>query len=231
VNQEASGGIASWREGVRAGLPVAATFVAVNAGFGLAAEVAGIPPWAALALTIGVFAAPVQFAIVEMVGREPSAIVQMIVAGILINLRFFVMSLTLSQLFGRVPRARLLVSAQFVVASTYLLTFFRSRREPPVDPHAYFRGVATALLPAPIAGTALGLTFGDALPPVLAFGTTLLLPVYFALLLASDVKGRYEVGAAVGSFALTPVVEYVLPGWGTFVTALAIGVLVTASER
>jgi predicted branched-subunit amino acid permease len=222
---------ASWREGVRAGLSVAPTFVAVNTAFGLAAQVAGVPAWAAVALTLGVFAAPAQFAIAELAARGPSAMVQMIVVGILINLRFFVMSLTLAQLFGPVPRARLLLSAQLVVASTHLMTFFRARREPPVEAHAYFRGVAAGLIPAPVLGTALGLAFGRALSPVLAFGTTLLLPVYFALLLANDVKGRAEVAAAVGSFVLTPIVEYVLPGWGTFVAALAIGALITASER
>lgn len=222
---------ASWREGVRAGLSVAPTFIAVNGAFGLAAQVAGVPAWAAFALTLGVFAAPAQFAIVELAARSPPAMAQMIVVGILINLRFFVMSLTLAKLFGPLPRAKVLLSAQLVVASTHLMTFFRVRREPPVDAHAYFRGVAAGLIPAPVTGTALGVMFGRALPPVLSFGTTLLLPVYFALLLANDVKSRAEVAAAIGSFVLTPLVEYMLPGWGTFVAALAIGAIVTVSER
>lgn len=216
---------------MRAGLPVAATFVAVYIGYGLAAEVAAVPDWATLALTLMVFAAPAQFAMVDVAHQGSGATVQMILAGILINLRFFVMSLTLSQLFGRLSRAQLLVSAQFVVASSYLLTFFRSRREPPIDPHLFFRGVAFTTLPGAFLGTVLGLTFGAALSPVLAFGTTLFLPVYFALLLANDVKGRAEWSAAAGSLLLTPIVEYVLPGWGIFVTALAIGAVVTASER
>ncbi len=221
----------AWRAGLRASLSVVPTFVAIFAGFGIAAGVADVPAWGALALTAAVFAAPAQFAMIDLAGQGPSAIVQMIVAGILVNLRFLLMSLTLSHLFGRVRRTRLLLSAQFVIATSYLLTFFRSRRQPPVDLHAYFRGIAAATLPAALLGTALGLAFGKELPPVLAFGATLFLPVYFALLLAGETKGRNEGGAVLGGLLLTPPVEYVLPGWGIFVTALTVGAAITAFER
>lgn len=220
-----------WHAGLRASLSIVPTFVAIFAGFGMAAEVAGVPAWGALALTLAVFAAPAQFAMIELAGQGPSAMVQMIVAGILVNLRFLLMSLTLSHLFGRVARVRLLLSAQFVIASSYLLTFFRSRRQPPVDLHAYFRGIAAATLPAALLGTALGLAFGKELSPVLAFGATLFLPVYFALLLANETKGRREGGAVLGGLLITPPVEYVLPGWGIFVTALGVGAAITAFER
>lgn len=220
-----------WRAGLRASLSIVPTFVAIFAGFGIAAEVAGVPAWGALGLTLAVFAAPAQFAMIELAGQGPSAIAQMVVAGILINLRFLLMSLALSHLFGRVGRARLLLSAQFVIASSYLLTFFRSRRQPPADLHAYFRGIAAATLPAALLGTALGLAFGRELSPVAAFGATLFLPVYFALLLANETKGRREGAAVLGGLLLAPPVEYALPGWGIFVTALAVGAAITALER
>lgn len=221
----------SWRAGLRASLSIVPTFVAIFAGFGMAAEVAGVPDWGALALTVAVFAAPAQFAMIELAGQGPSAVAQMVVAGVLVNLRFLLMSLTLSHLFGRVARPRLLLSAQLVIASSYLLTFFRSRATPPVDLHAYFRGIGVATLPAALAGTVLGLAFGRGLPPVLAFAATLFLPVYFALLLANETRGRTEAGAVLGGLLLTPVVERWLPGWGIFIAALGVGVVVTALDR
>lgn len=222
-----------WRAGLRASLSIVPTFVAIFAGFGVAAQVAGVPAWGALGLTVTVFAAPAQFAMIELAGhgQGAGAVAQMIVAGVLVNLRFLLMSLTLSHMFGRVPRRRLLLSAQFVIASTYLLTFFRSRAEPPVDLHAYFRAIGAATLPAALAGTALGLAFGQGLPAVLAFAATLFLPVYFALLLANETRGRREAGAVFGGLLLTPLVEHVLPGWGIFVTALGVGAAVAAFDR
>jgi predicted branched-subunit amino acid permease len=220
-----------WRAGVRASLSIVPTFVAIFAGFGVAAEVAGMPGWGALALTLTVFAAPAQFAMLELGGQGPAAIAQMIVAGVLVNLRFLLMSLALSHLFRGVARPRLLVTAQFVVASTYLLTFFRSRREPAVDLHAYFRGIGMTILPAAFVGTVIGLAIGQDLPPVLAFAATLFLPVYFALLLANETRGGRELAAVFGGLVCTPLVEHVLPGWGIFLAAVAVGAAVTAFDR
>lgn len=222
---------AGTRHGLRAGLTIVPTFVAIFAGFGVAAQVADLPPWVALGLTAIVYAAPAQFAIVEIAGTAPAAVAQMIVAAILINLRFVVMSMTLSHLFPRVRRGRLLVSAQFVAASAYLLTFFRSRRAPPVNLHDYFRGISLAAVPAALGGTALGLAFGAELPQVLAFGASLFLPVYFALLLAGELKSRPELAAAGAGLLLTPPAELLLPGWGMFLAALGTGALLAARER
>lgn len=213
------------RAGLRAAMPIVPTFLGIFVGFGIAAQVAGVPPWAAVLMTVAVFAAPAQFAIVDAAGVGP-----MIAAGVLVNLRFFPMSLTLSQLL-RGPRWRLLLAAQFVIATSYLLTFFAARRRPPVDVFAFYRGVILLAFPAALAGTVLGLVFGAGLPAVVAFGATLFLPIYFTLLLAGDLKGRYEILAALLGFAVTPFAEHLVPGWGVFLTGLGVGALLAAVER
>lgn len=220
-----AGGRGGLREGLRAGSAVVPTFLGIFTGFGIAAQVADVPSWAALLLTVTVFAAPAQFAVIDAAGIGP-----MIAAGVLVNLRFLPMSLTLSQLL-RGPRWRLLLSAQFVVATSYLLTFFAARRREPPDLPSFYQGIVLLAFPAALAGTIVGLAFGAGLPAVVAFGATLFLPIYFALLLASDLHGRYEIAAALLGFALTPFVEQAVPGWGVFVTGLAAGALMTAVER
>ena len=214
------------REGMRAAFAAAPTFVSVFLSFGIAAHVADVPAWAALALTIVVFASPAQFAMLDAANA-----LQMIAAGVVVNLRFFMMSLSLSHLFGRRSRRELLVSAHFIAATSYLLTFFAARKRPGLATHAYYRGVVVVAFPASIVGTLLGFAVGAALPLLVAFGATLFLPIYFALLLANDLQGRHEVAAALLGFVGTPVAEYVLPGWGMFLTALGVGALMTAVER
>jgi len=213
------------RAGLRAGGPIFPTFLGIFIGFGVAAQVAGVPPWAAVLMTMAVFAAPAQFAIVDAAGVGP-----MIAAGVLVNLRFFLMSLAMSQLL-RGPRWRLLLSAQFIIATSYLLTFFQSRRQPSTDLAAFYVGLVLLAFPAALTGTILGLLFGAGLPAVVAFGATLFLPMYFTLLLAAELKARYEIGAALLGFALTPFAEYAVPGWGVFLTGLGVGVAVTAVQR
>ena len=219
------------REGMRAALTIVPSFIAIFVGFGIAAQAAGVPVWAAFGLTLAVYAAPAQFAIIELAGLGPAAVAQMIFAGILINLRFLLMSLTLAQLFPRVRRGALLLSAQFIAASPYLLTFFRSRQAPRSDLYRFYRGLIAIAVPAALLGTVLGLALGADLPQVVTFGATLFLPVYFSLLLASQLKLRREIAAAAAGLVLTPPAELLLPGWGMLFTALGVGAVLTLVKR
>ena len=54
----------------------------------------------------------------------------------------------------------------------------------------------------------------------------LFLPVYFALLLSSEVRQRREVTAVVLGFFGTPPLELLVPGWGLFIAAIAAGLVV-----
>lgn len=222
----------SRKKGFKAGLSVVPTFLAIFIGFGIAARVADVPAPAAVLLTLAVYAAPAQFAIIELNGQGAVAIVQMIFAGILINLRFFLMSLTLSHFFTNVPRRRMLITAHFVAASSYLLTFFQSRKKDgKVNLHDFYFSMTMVAFPAAAIGTLIGVAFGTNLHPAIMFGASLFLPVYFALLLSGDVKGRYEITAALCGFVFTPPVELLLPGWGVFVSALGVGAAVTVAEK
>jgi hypothetical protein len=61
------------------------------------------------------------------------------------------------------------------------------------------------------------------MPALLAFAATLFLPVYFALMLAGEKQTPDEFTAVVLGFLLTPIGEVLLPGWGLFIVALAVG--------
>ncbi len=218
------------KRGIKAGGAVAPTFVAIFIGVGIAAEVADLPPLATLLSSAAVFAAPAQFAMFDMAMRD-HALLQIISVGVLVNLRFFIMSLTLTNFFATVPRKRLIYWAQFVSASSYLVTFFQSRRDEPVDLFDFYRGVVFMTFSAAIVGTAIGIVIGAGLPALLAFGATLFLPVYFSLLLVGETKGRHEVAAVMIGLLFTPPLELLLPGWGLFVAAIGAGAIVTAAKR
>ncbi len=218
------------KKGIKAGGAVAPTFVAIFIGVGIAAEVADLPPLATLLSSAAIFAAPAQFAMFDM-AMQDYALLQIISVGVLVNLRFFVMSLTLTNFFATVPRTRLAYWAQFVSASSYLVTFFQSRRDEPMDLFDFYRGVVFMTYTAAIVGTAIGVVIGAGLPALLAFGATLFLPIYFSLLLVGETKGRYEVAAVMIGLLVTPPLELLIPGWGLFVAAIGAGAIVTVAKR
>ncbi len=218
------------KRGLKAGSAIAPTFVAIFIGVGIAAEVADLPPLAALLSSAAVFAAPAQFAMFDM-AMQDHAMLQVISVGVLVNLRFFVMSLTLTNFFATVPRRRIAYWAQFVSASSYLVTFFQSRRNQPVDLFDFYRGVVLMTFTAAMVGTAIGIVIGAGLPALLAFGATLFLPVYFSLLLVGETRGRHEVAAVTIGLLFTPPLEMWVPGWGLFIAAIGAGVIVTAAKR
>ena len=105
------------------------------------------------------------------------------------------------------------------------MTFFESRRNTQVDLFEYYKGVVLVSFPAALAGTLLGVWFGTGLPALFNFAATLFLPVYFSLLLSGETRNRRELFAVVAGFIATPPLELLMPGWGLFVVAAAVGAL------
>ncbi|MBI4829817.1 MAG: AzlC family ABC transporter permease [Nitrospinae bacterium] len=221
---------ADFRSGARACLPALPTLFFIFAGFGVAAREGGVPAEAALLMTALVYAAPAQYAMLDAAGAGASAL-SAVMVGVTANLRFFVMSLTLRGMFRHAPRRATARWAHFVAATPFLLTFFRSRREKPGDLFAFYRGVSVVMIPPIFLGTVAGWWAGGGLPPALAFGGTLFMPVYFSLLIASDFKGGREAAAVIAGFLLTPPLETLAPGWGLLGAGLVTGGALAVRER
>ena len=221
---------ADFISGARACLPALPTLFFIFAGFGMAAREQGAPAWAALLMTALVYAAPAQYAMLDAVGAGASAL-SAVMVGVTANLRFFVMSLTLRGMFRHAPRRVTARWAHFVAATPFLLTFFRSRKQRPGDLFAFYRGVSVMMIPPIFIGTAAGWWAGGGLPPALAFGGTLFMPVYFSLLIASDFKGGREAAAVIAGVLLTTPLEALAPGWGLMGAALITGGALAMRER
>lgn len=219
-----------FRAGVRAGTSVGTTFIAIFMGFGVTASLAGTADPAAVLMTLLVFAGPAQFAMIE-VGAQTGLLLPVISVGVLVNLRFLVMSMTLTPIFEHVPRRALLFWSQFISASSFLVTFFESRKSQGAEPFRFFKGVVLVSYPTAVVGTAIGVWVGHGLPSLLNFGATLFLPIYFALLVSSDMRNRSEQAAACLGFILAPPAEMVLPGWGIFLVALGTGLVMVRALK
>ncbi|MEE8429899.1 MAG: AzlC family ABC transporter permease [Candidatus Desulfatibia sp.] len=208
-----------YRRGFKAGLIAAGTLVPIFVGFGILAVQKGLSPALALITTVIVFASPAQYLIADMIGSS-AAVWQFIITGILMNTRFFIMSLTMSHFMRHVPLKKVLPLAHFVAATPFLLTLFDKRKNKDADFFSYFCGVASAVFPATLLGTVLGFIVYEDLPPILLFASSLFLPVYFSILIASDVKKKLEIIVVVSCFMAAPFAEVLAPGWGVVLAAL-----------
>ncbi|MDH4183174.1 MAG: AzlC family ABC transporter permease, partial [Nitrospinota bacterium] len=89
----------NFKDGMRAALPVTPTVFFIFMGFGMSAALAGMPGPAAVAMTMFVYAAPAQYAMLDMAASSPAGVWRLALVGILSNLRFFVMGLWFAQAF------------------------------------------------------------------------------------------------------------------------------------
>jgi len=220
----------SFLQGVKASAPALPTMFVIFLGYGVTAQLEGVPAIAAFLMTVFIYAAPAQYAIIDLAAGGAAAI-QLIVVGVLANLRFFLMSLTLSQMFEGVSRRQALPWAHFVAATPFLLTFFRARKEQPVVLFDYYRGISAPIAAMILLGTAAGIALGGDMPPPLAFAATLFMPIYFSLLITTDIKSKFEMAAVGFGFTLTPIAETLMPGWGMALVALGAGLALTLAEK
>ncbi len=208
-----------YRRGFKAGLIAGATVVPILTGFGILAVQKGLSPALALMTTVVMFASPTQYLIADMIGNA-TAVWQFIITGILMNTRFFIMSLTMSHFVRHIPLRKVLPLAHFVNASTFMLSLFDKRKNKDADFFSYFCGVASVAFPATFLGTLLGVIIYEDLPPLFLFASSLFLPVYFSILIADDVKKKLEITIVVSCFMAAPFAEILAPGLGVVLAAL-----------
>ena len=191
----------SYRDGIRALLPLMPAIVAFGASFGVLARAAGVDALAALVMSATTFAGSAQFAIVSVLGAGGTAAAA-IGAAVLLNARYAPMSLAASGAFRGSPLRRLL-EAQLLVDESWAL----SSRDGGFD-RKMLIGAGALLYLGWNAGTAIGVLAGDSLTDPATLGLDAAFPALFLALLAPLLHDRAAVAAAalgaVIAISLTP---------------------------
>ena len=189
-----------FRDGIRAGLPLALAPLLFGASFGLLAIDAGMGRLGAVVMSATTFAGSAQFAagsILEDGGGAAAAIV----AAVLLNARYVPLSLAVASIFPG-SRKRRLLEAQLIVDESWALSGRSGRFE-----YGILAGVGILLYVIWVGGTALGTVIGDLLDPE-AIGLDAAFPALFLALLAPYLRSRRALATAlvagVITFALQP---------------------------
>lgn len=83
-------------EGIRDGIPICLGYFSVSMAFGLTAVLSGVPIWAAVIISLTNLTSAGQFAGMNLIAAQ-GALVEIGLTTLIINIRYFLMSISLSQ--------------------------------------------------------------------------------------------------------------------------------------
>lgn len=186
--------------GVRHGVPVGLGYLSVSFGFGALAATHGISAFEAAVISFANLTSAGQFAGLTLI-LASAGLWEMVLTQMVINSRYALMSLALSQRMGR----------SIGLLPRFLLAFFNTdeifalamaRKEPLTT--AYFLGLATLPMLGWTAGTVLGALAGAALPKNLqaALGV-MLYGMFVAIVVPPAKKERAVLICALLALALS----------------------------
>jgi 4-azaleucine resistance transporter AzlC len=197
---------ATYRDGIRAGMPLVLPTVALGVSFGVLAEpVLGAFP--AVAMSVLVFAGGAQFAALSVLAAGGSAAAA-VAAGLLMNARFLPMGFAVGPATRGGPVARAVqgqavIDASFVMANRGDGTFDR-------------RLLIGATLPQALSwmsGTALGVLAGDVVGDPQAWGLDAVFPAFYLVLLVEELRnGPARVAAGLGVLVTVSLMPFAPPG-------------------
>jgi 4-azaleucine resistance transporter AzlC len=186
--------------GMRDQLPLLLGVVPFGLIFGALAISAGVPPLAAQAASLLIFAGSAQFIAATMVGG--GALPGVIVFTILIvNLRHALYSASLAPHLARLPRRWKLALSWLLTDEAFAIASVRYRRSDQAQAHWYLLGTGMTLWACWQISTALGITLGTHLPENLPLDFAL--PLTFLALLQPTLVDRPSWAAALSGGLLS----------------------------
>jgi 4-azaleucine resistance transporter AzlC len=212
--------------GFRAALPFDLGVAAFGIVFGALAVSNGLPPLAAIGMSIFVFAGSSQFVAAELVGGGASALV-IILVTFLINLRHLLYSASLHGPFGPLrPTWKWLLAYPIIDENFGLAMIHQRRGELPSGKFGwFFAGISTNLIIVWWSATAVGATAGSVVPANLVDLLGFTAPLMLTSLVISMAANRPELLVAI-SAALARILLNPLPHKMSLLAAAGIGIVV-----
>lgn len=165
----------NFREGLKDGIPIFLAYISVSFAFGLSAKEKGLPIWIGVLMSATNLTSAGQFAGLEVIASL-GAVLELAITTLIINLRYFLMSFTLSQKIdeGMPSSKRMFLSFGITDEIFAVIT----RKENKVG-FLYFSG----LILLPYIGWSLGTFMGA--------GASMLLPLSLRTALSVAIYGMF----------------------------------------
>ncbi|WP_340609093.1 AzlC family ABC transporter permease [Xenorhabdus bharatensis] len=175
-----------FRKGMLDSLPVCISFFLIFASVGALYQNKGLSLIEAMVGSVFTFAAPLQVAVVNYLAN--GALLSVIILTLIINFRFFLMSMVMSQYFHGISKSKVVLSMLAFSASTYTVTHAHLVAEKIPEGKAqfnYYLGVSVPSFVIAVLATLLGYVSSDYLNyDSISLFLVMLIPIHFSSLTA-----------------------------------------------
>lgn len=224
-------------KGLHHGLPVGLGYFSVSFAFGVAAVQAGLSPWAAVLISLTNLTSAGQVAGLSVIAAAGS-MMEMAATQLVINLRYALMSISLSQKLDHGVRLGERFLMSFGITDE-IFAIASSQKEPVKA--VYFYGLMTLPVICWTGGTLLGAVAGSFLPAsVLSALGVAIYGMFVAIILPVAKRDAAVAGVALGAAALScaftwlPGLQRVSSGFAIIICAVlaaAVGALIRPVEE
>lgn len=179
----------SYWQGVRKGVPIALGYLSVSFGFGITAVNAGMKAiWAALISMTNLTSAGQVAGLAILLAQGP--VLEMVLTETIINLRYSLMGIALTQKLARFPTLHRLLAAFGITDEIFAVAI----AEPGAIGPRFFYGLMTLPYFGWAAGTLLGALAGDILPARVSQALGLAIYAMFVAIVVPAARADRNVG-------------------------------------
>ena len=204
------------KDGIKMGLPVGLGYLSVSIAFGLTAVQSGLAKWVPILISLTNFTGTGQFAAVNL-WSVGAGIAEIAFTVLMINLRYFLMSLSVAQkLPSDITMGKRLVIAFGMTDENFAVIYSTKGRLT----FGYCIGVMTASYVGWVGGTAIGALLQNVIPVLLYSALGIMIYAMFVAIVTPNCRENKAVLGVVGIavaisciFYWTPYLNRLSSGW------------------
>lgn len=151
-------------EGIRDGLPICLGYFSVSMAFGLTAVLSGVPIWAAVIISLTNLTSAGQFAGMNLIAAQ-GALVEIGLTTLIINIRYFLMSISVSQKVEQKMTIKERLAVSFGITDEIFAVSMQRNHELTT---AYMAGLIITPVIGWTSGTFVGAAATSFMPPALS---------------------------------------------------------------
>ncbi|MBR5066680.1 MAG: AzlC family ABC transporter permease [Lachnospiraceae bacterium] len=200
--------MSAFRKGITDGIPIGLGYLAVSFSFGILAVAGGLNVWQATLISMTNLTSAGQFAGLTIM-ISGGSIVEMIISQFIINLRYSLMSISLSQHIDKTMKLpQKLFFGEFHTDEIFAVSMGR----PEKLGKTYFLGVIIAPYIGWSLGTFLGAVCGEILPAMVVSALGVALYGMFIAIVVPPMKHSWKMSIVVGLAVIMSVCFAYVPG-------------------
>ena len=215
-------------EGIRDGIPICLGYFSVSMAFGLTAVLSGIPIWAAVVISLTNLTSAGQFAGMNLIAAQ-GALVEIGLTTLIINIRYFLMSISVSQKVDQKMTMKERMAVAFGITDEIFAVSMQRNHELTM---AYMAGLILTPVLGWTGGTLVGAVATSLMPPVLsnAFGIALY-GMFIAIIVPPAKEQKNVLFAVLLAIAASvackyiPIIKNLSSGWTIILITLVVCVI------